>query len=285
VVVNASRLAAESLRVLPRKRLSRMMGRLSDLDGPPGLVQRAVDTFVRVYDVDMSEAIVPDDGFPTFDAFFTRRLKEGARPIDPDPDALVCPADGRLLDAGPIDERAILSVKGRLYEAGELLGDRDAAERYEGGTFAVIYLAPPDYHRVHAPADGRVKSVRHVTGTLYPVNRIGMEHIEGLFTENERVVVHQETDEGDVATILVGAIGVGRIGISFDDVLTNVGRDEGLRTYGDEGPELDRGDELGMFHLGSTAIVLVEPPGPLECTKRRGERTRMGEALFRRGGA
>ncbi len=261
------------------------MGRLSDLDGPPALVQRAVDTFVRVYDVDMSEAVIPDGGFPTFDAFFTRALRDGARPVDPDPASFVCPADGRLLDAGPIDERAIFSVKGRLYEAGELLGDREAASRYEGGTFAVIYLAPPDYHRVHAPAEGRVTAVRHVTGTLYPVNAIGMEHIEGLFTENERVVVHQEGDEHDVATILVGAIGVGRIGISFDDVLTNVGRDEGLREYRDEGPLLRRGDEVGMFHLGSTAIVLVGPPGPLRCEKRRGERTKMGEALFRRGDA
>ncbi len=259
------------------------MGRLSDLDGPPALVQRAVDTFVRVYGVDMSEAIVPEGGFPTFDAFFTRPLRDGARPIDPDPDVLVSPADGRLLDSGPIDERAIFSVKGRLYEAADLLGDPEAAERYEGGTFAVVYLAPPDYHRVHAPAAGRVTSVRHVTGTLYPVNAIGMEHIEGLFTENERVVVHQDSDEGEVATILVGAIGVGRIGISFDDVLTNVGRDQGLRTYRDDGPDLEKGDELGMFHLGSTAIVLVSPPGPLACEKRRGERTRMGEALFRRG--
>jgi len=282
VVVNASRLAAESLRVLPRKRLSRMMGRLADLTGPPALVKRAVDTFVRVYDVDMVEAVVPEGGYPTFDAFFTRTLVDGARPIDGAPGALVCPSDGRLLDAGPIDERAIFSVKGRLYDVGDLIGDREEAPRYEGGTFAVVYLAPPDYHRVHAPADGRVTAMRHVTGTLFPVNAIGLEHIDGLFTENERVVVHQETDEGDVATILVGAIGVGRIGVSFDDVLTNIGRDAGFRSYGDDGPDLSRGDELGMFHLGSTAIVLVGPPGPISCTKRRGERTRMGEALFQR---
>jgi phosphatidylserine decarboxylase len=286
VVVSASKLAAESLRVLPRKRLSRMMGRLADLNGPPALVQRAVGTFVRVYDVNMAEAEVPADGYATFDAFFTRRLKDGARPIDDDPETLVCPADGRLLDAGPIDERAIFSVKGRLYEVGDLIGDRDEAARYEGGTFAVVYLAPPDYHRVHAPAEGRVTAVRHVTGTLFPVNAIGMEHIEGLFVENERVVVHQETDEGDVATILVGAIGVGRIGVAFDDVVTNVGRDCGLLRYDEgEGPTLRRGDEIGMFHLGSTAIVLVGPPGPLATEKRRGERTRVGEPLFRRGAA
>ena len=119
MVVNASRLAAESLRVLPRKRLSRMMGRLADVTGPPALVRRAVDTFVRVYEVDLSEAEIPDGGWTTFDDFFTRRLKEGARPVDGDA-ALVCPADGRLLDAGPIDERAVFSIKGRLYDVGEL---------------------------------------------------------------------------------------------------------------------------------------------------------------------
>jgi len=257
------------------------MGRLADLTGPPALVQRAVDTFVRIYGVDLSEAEVPPGGFQTFDDFFTRRLLPGVRPLDPDEGAILCPADGRLLDSGPIDERAVLSVKGRLYEVQDLLGDRVEAERYQGGTYAVVYLAPHDYHRVHAPVSGVVTATRHIPGTLFPVNSIGIEYIEGLFTANERIVVHQSGDQGDVASILVGAIGVGRIGIAFDDVLTNTGRDGGYRTY-DDGPDLARADEIGMFHLGSTVIVLVGPPGDLEVQKKRGERTRVGEALFRR---
>jgi phosphatidylserine decarboxylase len=263
-----------------------MMGRLADLDGPPALVQQAISTFVRVYGVALDEADVPHDGFSTFDAFFTRRLKAGARGVDTDPNTVVCPSDGRLLDAGPIDTGATFRVKGRLYDAAELLGDAEDARAYDSGSFAIVYLAPPDYHRVHAPATGRVTSMRHVPGTLFPVNRLGIEHIPNLFVANERIVVHQESDRfGPVATILVGAIGVGRISVSFDDVLTNSGRDGGLRRYGDHGPVLGRGDELGMFHLGSTVIVMIGGGARLTPRPSRGERVRMGTPLLVRGGA
>jgi phosphatidylserine decarboxylase len=258
-----------------------MMGRLADLEGPPALVSRAVDAFVRVYRVDMSEAEIPDGGYETFDAFFTRRLRDGARVVDADPDTLVCPADGRLLDAGPIDRGAAFRIKGRLYDAGELLGDAREAEPFLGGHFAVVYLAPPDYHRVHAPVSGRVIAMRHVDGTLYPVNAIGMEHVQGLFAANERVAVHQRAQRfGAVATVLVGAIGVGRIGLAFDELLTNTGRAGGLFRYDETGPTLERGDELGAFHLGSTVIVLAAA-NDLALGPAIGDRVRVGEALFR----
>lgn len=260
------------------------MGRLADLAGPPALVQQAVDTFVRVYDVDMSEYDVPEGGWPSFDAFFTRPIRPGARPVDPDPATMVCPADGRIEDMGPIDTGATFRVKGRLYDVAELLGDAERARDYDGGTFFIVYLAPPDYHRVHCAVGGPVRSVRHVPGTLYPVNAIGTEHIPRLFARNERVVVYQRSPEhGPVATLLVGAIGVGRIGLSFDGLLTNTGVEAGTRDFHDgNGPELDRGGELGMFHLGSTVIVLSPPSHPVEPVKRPGERTRVGEALARR---
>jgi len=197
---------------------------------------------------------------------------------------MVCPADGRVEDLGPIDSGATFRVKGRLYDVAELIGDEDRARDYDGGTFVIVYLAPPDYHRVHCAVGGPVRSVRHVTGTLYPVNAIGTEHIPRLFARNERVVVYQESEaHGPVATLLVGAIGVGRIGLSFDDLLTNSGVDGGVRQFEDgSGPTLDRGDELGMFHLGSTVIVLAPPSHPIEPLKRPGDRTRVGEALARR---
>ncbi len=287
MAVRASRLAAESLRILPRKRLSRMMGRLADLSGPPPLVQRAVETFVRVYGVDLAEYDVPAEGWESFDAFFTRPIRTGARPVDPDPNVAVSPADGRLEDAGPIDRGATLRVKGKLYEVGELLGDESAAGRFDGGTFAVVYLAPPDYHRVHAAVAGPVTTVRHVPGTLYPVNAIGTEHIPRLFARNERVAVTQRSVvHGEVATILVGAIGVGRISVSFEDFLTNTGVDAGVRTYANgAAPELDRGDELGMFHLGSTVIVFFPPSHPVDILKRPGDRVCVGEGVARRVGA
>lgn len=282
----ASRIAADSLRLLPRKRLSRALGRVADLGGPPAVVKRAVDTFVKVYGVDLSEADVPREGWRSFNEFFTRRLVAGARPLDADPLAILSPSDGRLDDAGPIDAGATFRVKGRLYEVGELLGDAEEARRFDGGSFWLVYLAPPDYHRVHAPVSGRVVRARHVPGTLFPVNAIGTTHIPRLFARNERIAVFQESEtHGLVATVLVGAIGVGRIGISFDDLETNVGRSGGARHYDGSAPVLERGDELGVFNLGSTVLVFTPPGERFELVKRAGDRVRMGEALARKVGA
>ena len=177
------------------------------------------------------------------------------------------------------------------------LGDEQATAEYEGGLFAIVYLSPRDYHRVHAPVTGPVTAVRHVPGTLYPVNSIGLSHVPNLFARNERVVVHQRSERhGRVASVMVGAIGVGRISLAFDEsVLTNDDRESGLRVYGKRAPLLSRGDELGTFHLGSTVIVLIAPdqaaqPGYTPPTSsrlcvERGATVRMGEPLARRGRA
>jgi phosphatidylserine decarboxylase len=248
------------------------------------MVRLAMQAYCKAYDVDLDDYEVPSGGFPTFDAFFTRRLKPGLRPLDPESDAVTSPADGRLEDAGPIEVGSTLKVKGRTYTVAELLADRWAASLYAGGQFAVVYLSPRDYHRVHAPVDGRVRTVRHVQGTLFPVNEIGLRHIPRLFARNERVVVEQATDHhGPVTTVLVGAIGVGRISLSFDgELVTNNGRAHGENIYGSEGPLLQRGDELGAFHLGSTVIAFVGPGTSLKLARRPGQRVRMGEALWRR---
>jgi phosphatidylserine decarboxylase len=283
---DTSRVAATVLRALPRKRLSRGIGRLADLPMPGPVLDRLVDVYVRAYEVDLSECEVPEGGYSSFDAFFTRRLRPGARPIDASPEVLVCPADGRIEDAGCIDARARLEVKGRGYEVGELLGDPTRAVAFEGGFFCVVYLSPRDYHRVHAPVTGRVHEARYVAGTLFPVNAIGLRHVPNLFARNERVVVHQDAEEfGEVATIMVGAIGVGRIGVAFDEELTtNVGRPAIARDYGMQGPLLKKGDELGVFHLGSTVVVLAGAAAGLELVPVRGAHVRMGTALARRRG-
>jgi phosphatidylserine decarboxylase len=244
----------------------------------------AVRAYCKAYDVDLAECEVPKAGWDSFDAFFTRSLKPGVRPLDPEPDALVSPADGRVEDAGLIEVGSTLRVKGHTYSVGELLADRWAGSLYAGGQFAVIYLSPRDYHRVHAPVDGRVRSVRHVEGTLFPVNEIGVRHVPRLFARNERVVVEQTTPRhGPITTVMVGAIGVGRISVAFDPTLvTNSGRAYGESIYtASDAPELRRGDELGTFHLGSTVIVFTGPGSGLALVKRPGQRVRMGEALLR----
>ena len=282
-MTTASRVAADVLRILPRKQISSVMGRIADITGPSLLVQSLIRTFVRIYDVNLSEAIVPSAGFDSFDAFFTRALKPDARAIDEHPDVVVSPADGRLDDFGVIEERSRFLIKGQEYEVGELLGSPEEAALFRGGSFFIVYLSPRDYHRVHAPVDGRVKRARHVGGTLYPVNSIGLEYVPKLFARNERVVTVQAAELGTVATVMVGAIGVGRISMSYDArITTNRGRPAGTLNYQERGPTLTRGGELGRFHLGSTAIVLIGPEHRFRFTVQPGPHVKMGQAVARR---
>jgi phosphatidylserine decarboxylase len=280
-----SRVAATSLSVLPRKGLSRALGRVARVSAPGPLLRGSIRAYCRAYNVDLAEYEVPEAGFETFDAFFTRRLKPGTRPIDPDPGALLSPADGRLEDAGVIEVGSTLRIKGRTYTVAELLDDRLASSLYAGGQFAVVYLSPRDYHRVHAPVSGEVRLLRHVDGTLFPVNAIGLRHVPRLFARNERVVVEQSTlAHGPIATVMVGAIGVGRITMSFDaELVTNAGRAYRERAFAEgQGPQLGRGEELGTFHLGSTVIVFAGPAAGASLVRRPGDHVRMGEALWRK---
>ncbi len=245
--------AARLIRALPRVTLSRAVGRLCDqpLPGPiSGVVQKL---YCSAYEVNLDEAEI-DGPYPSFDAFFTRALKPGMRPISDDP--VVSPADGKLSARGPIDAGAQIVVKKQSYDVAELIGDSQDARRYRGGEFAVVYLAPSDYHRVHSPVNGSITEVRGIAGDLYPVNSIGEEHIEGLFVRNNRVCICIDTSEwGRVSVVMVGATIVGRISVS---VIPEPAVPEGATRLA-PGRQVARGDEIGMFHLGSTAVVLFEP--------------------------
>lgn len=278
----APRLAALALHVVPRKAVSRAIGGVADVAAGRATLDRAIRTFVSTYGVDLDEAVVPEGGFRSFNEFFTRALKPGRRPLDPDPRTLLSPADGKLEDFGPVSATGALTIKGRPYSAVELLGGDEAAARYLGGTYFIVYLSPRDYHRVHAPVTGRVERLRYVPGTLFPVNRIGTDYIEHVFSRNERVAVEQRTETfGRVTSILVGAVGVGRIGLAFDATLSNVGLPAFDRPLPD-GPVLGRGDELGRFNLGSTVIGFVERGVSVDFIPAAGSAVRMGTALARR---
>ena len=280
MAISASRLAAEAIRFLPRKRMSQTLGYLASVEAPKSVVDAAIRAFVSAYGVNLDEAEVPIGGFETFDAFFTRRLRPGLRPIDPDPTSLVSPADGRIEDLGRITATDELVIKGTRYTVPALLGDVSDARGYEDGHYFVVYLSPRDYHRVHAPTCGSVQYLRYIPGTLFPVNRIGTQYIPQLFARNERVAIVQDSKvHGRVTTVMVGAIGVGRIGLSFDDLRTNSGCTPGKRSYAHAPIPRDRGDELGVFHLGSTAIVLVPAACRLDHAVAAGSLTRIGEKL------
>jgi phosphatidylserine decarboxylase len=225
--------------------------------------------------VDLEDAELPQGAFPSFDAFFTRKLKPGARSVSSD--ALVSPSDGVLSSQGVIDPGARIFVKGQPYDVGELVGDPRDAARYAGGEFAVIYLAPRDYHRVHAPADGNVTLVRGLAGDLYPVNSIGEKHIPQLFVRNHRAAIVIDTPGlGRVTVVMVGATIVGRITVS---VLGGSDVPPGLHPI-EPAVSVRKGDEIGIFHLGSTAVLLLEPG--LAVARESGP-IRFGESLLRAG--
>lgn len=264
--------SAQILRVLPREQITRAMGRLADVSWPRPLERAVLGAYCKAYDVALDECESPDR-WDSFDHFFTRRLREGARPIDGA--AWVSPADGRLESPGPVTRESRYLVKGRPYRVDELVGDVNEARRYEGGGACVIYLSPRDYHRVHTPAAGKLVCVRSMPGDYYPVNSIGLDYVPNLFVRNRRVALVIDTpDLGRVTVVMVAAMVVGRI-----TVVGNEARDVPYGTYDLEKPiDLARGDEIGMFHLGSTAVLFFEPKGFGKFVAKEGP-IRMGQAL------
>lgn len=210
--------------------------------------------YSRAYGVNLDEAADCPDGYCSFDAFFTRRLREGARTVSTD--SVVSPADGVLSSVGSVDPGMRLWVKGRPYDVGDLIGDPVSAERYRGGEFAVVYLAPGDYHRVHSPVAGSITQVRGIPGDLFPVNAIGERHVPRLFVENSRVAIQIDAPGlGQVQAVMVGAVIVGRMSVTGIDAADVP---PGLHRF-DPAIPVERGGEIGIFHLGSTVVLLIEP--------------------------
>lgn len=278
---------AQFLRVLPRARIGQALGRLADHRWSAPLGRAVVGMYSRVYDVRLDDC-VEHGGWSSFDAFFTRRLRDGARRVDDDPRVIVCPADGNIDSMGTIDSGGTFVVKGRPYSVAELVGDEAEARRFSGGSGCVVYLSPRDYHRVHAPASGVIRRIRSMPGDYYPVNAVGVRHVANLFCRNRRVAIEIDTDAGDpasagvnlgrVTVVMVVAMIVGRI--------TTVGvdaRDVPLGDHAfDPGLPIARGAEIGVFHLGSTAVVLAEKRASGSWLVGEGP-VRYGQALLRGG--
>jgi phosphatidylserine decarboxylase len=251
----ASFAAVQILRALPRTRVSRAVGRLCEASLPAGVSRAVVGLYVKAYRVDMDECQPREGAYESFDQFFTRELKPGQRAICSNAREIASPADGKIEAIGPVDLEGTLLVKKQMYRVDELIGDAADAERYRGGQFAIVYLSPRDYHRVHAPAPGAVVRVRSMPGDLFPVNSIGERHVPSLFSKNRRVAIVIDTPAlGRVTVVMVGAIIVGRITVGAVP-----GDDVPLGDHLIEPPlPVRKGDEIGVFHLGSTAIVFVE---------------------------
>jgi len=271
----ASFAAVQILRALPRTRVSRAVGRLCDTPLPPGLSRAVVSLYVRAYGIDLGECQPRNGAYESFDQFFTRELRPGLRTICPNTQEVASPADGTIEAIGPVDGAGTLLIKKQRYTVADLIGDVADAERYAGGQFAIVYLSPRDYHRVHAPVAGAVTRIRSMPGDLYPVNSIGERHVPLLFSKNRRVAIVIDTAAlGRVTLVMVGAIIVGRITVN-----TIPGPDVPLGDHViSPARPVQKGEEVGVFHLGSTAIVFVERGAAARFARATGP-VRLGQSL------
>ena len=243
---------AQSL--VPQHQLSRVVGKLAESENL--LVKTAViQAFKSKYGIDLSIAQQADAlKYKSFNEFFTRALKDGVRVVENAQDSIVSPADGAISQIGSIDDGEVFQAKGQSFSVEKLIGDPQLAQPFKHGQFATVYLSPRDYHRVHMPLTGRLTETLYIPGELFSVNQVTAENIPGLFARNERMVCLFDTELGRMAVVLVGAMIVAGI----ETVVTGKVKPTGRLELNHHDVVLEKGDELGRFYLGSTAIVLFE---------------------------
>lgn len=279
----SDRIAVLPQYLLPKQAITALAGRIASAQGGAHTT-RLIRWFVRKYGVDMSEAAEPNiAAYPTFNDFFTRALKQGARPLAQSD--LICPVDGAVSQFGPIRRDQIFQAKGHDYSTAALLGgDTTLANRFRDGSFATLYLSPRDYHRIHMPCDGRLRRMIHVPGTLFSVNPVTARGVPGLFARNERTVCVFDSAHGPFVLTLVGATVVGSMATVWHGRVNSsrVGQvREWLYGDGDAPVVLRQGEEMGRFNLGSTVVMLFPktPALRFERTWAPASAVRMGESM------
>jgi phosphatidylserine decarboxylase len=208
--------------------------------------------------LDLAEVERPLADYPSFDAFFTRKLREGVRTVDPGADTVISPVDGAVSEFGVATSGRLIQAKGIDYTLRGLLIDADEAACFSGGSYVTLYLAPKDYHRIHSPSEGVITGWRHIPGAVFPVNPPSVRNVAGLFAHNERLITYLRTPLGRMAVVKVAATGVSDITAAYDaSIRTRRTRHTRRVDYAEPKP-VGKGEELGAFHLGSTVIVLFE---------------------------
>ncbi len=270
------------LPILPKNDLSHLVGRVVHRPLPGWAGRKSVEWFARYYNINMDEAELPLDSYKSIGDLFTRRLRPGVRPIGK---GIVHPADGRLTSAGVIEKSRCLQAKDKDYSVAEFVRSSQLAVALEGGTYFTYYLCPTDYHRVHSPVEGKITALCHVPGEMWPVNDWSVNSIGNLFSLNERVIVKIESSQGRCALVMVAATNVGNLTLSFDEsVRTNIrSGSRAVREKSYPSPHsIQKGQEVGVFHMGSTVVMLYEkgmvPPGI--CDLVRDQPVKLGETLY-----
>lgn len=258
-------------RLLPQHGLSRLVGRIGNAKS--GWLRRPlIGAFIRIFRVDMSEAANPSpSSYPTFNAFFTRRLRPDARPVT---GSVSSPADGTVSMAGTIRTTQLLQAKNINYSLEKLLAGPEAS-RYRDGSFCTVYLSPRDYHRVHMPIKATLSSARYVPGKLFSVNAATTNHVSDLFAANERLVMHFDTQMGPMAVVMVGAMIVA--GIKTVWRTSPYSARQPVEEKFDAPQQFEQGAELGHFEMGSTVIVIFREQ--VDWLIASGDMVRMGQPL------
>ncbi len=262
---------------VPQQKLSRAAGRLASSRHP--LVKRAfIRTFAKAYNVKLDDYERQSfNAYESFNDFFTRELKDEARVVDTTKHGIVSPADGVISQLGQIDDHKLLQAKGRHYDIGQLLANEEDGSYFADGSFATVYLAPSNYHRVHMPFAGKLTTTRYVPGTLFSVNNTTAANVPDLFARNERLVCLFDTEYGKAAVVMVGAMIVAGI----ETIATGkIARTDDIQVA-EHDITLEQGDELGRFYLGSTAIVILPKAAKAEWQDNMSANTdvQMGQLL------
>jgi phosphatidylserine decarboxylase len=267
--------------LLPQHALSRLVMAATRVRAPwfKNLLTRG---FLAMFPVDMSDAAQCDPfGYGCFNDFFTRALRPGARPIDPGPDTISSPVDGTVSECGRIEQDRLLQAKGRVYSLAELLANQPWAGGFSDGSFATIYLAPYNYHRIHMAVRGTLRETIYVPGRLFSVNGVTARHVPRLFARNERILALFDTDFGRAALVMVGALNVGSMATVWAGDVTPAARRVVTR-LASPATTLEKGAELGRFNMGSTVILLFEANRVRwHSLLRAGSAVRVGQAIGR----
>jgi phosphatidylserine decarboxylase len=265
--------------ILPQHGLSRLILRATRVR-TPWFKNRLVKGFLRLFAVDMTEALNTDPfAYGSFNEFFTRGLRPGARPIAGGARDIACPVDGAISQVGRIDGDMVLQAKGRSFSLSDLLAAQPWAKHFEGGSFATIYLAPFNYHRIHMPLRGDLKETVYVPGRLFSVNTTTASLVPRLFARNERVLTLFDTPAGEFSLVLVGALNVGSMATVWAGDITPAAR-RAVTVLPPREFTLDKGAELGRFNMGSTVILLFQANrAHFNAALRPGGSVRVGQSL------
>lgn len=269
------------LEILPKNLLSRIVGLLMHIEWPKPISTFLITAFARAYHINQSEAEAPISNYPSIGAYFIRKLKPGVRSVAESP--VVHPADSVITQIGCIEKGTAIQAKGLTYSVQEMLGESFSASAFEGGLFITYYLCPTDYHRVHSPLDAEIQQIIPLHGTLWPVNNWSVSNIQDLFAINERVVFEMKSRLGPAALVMVGATNVGHISTALaPQIQTNQGARLSPVKFKNP-PLVTRGQELGIFHMGST-VVMIYPKTVADqiedwSGKWLGKAVKMGESL------